>query len=162
MTHAKPSPLIIIALFIIAIHGLALLVLPWLLERVDSSMVGFGMVCYLLLVIMVYIYHSAGVKGSVASAFLGVLTVGALSASSYWIAYTMTGGSCRFDEGGQAYCVMPIAEMLLGFVIGVVSAVPLVLTYHVYQLSYSERLPVVMATLAVIYFGCWTAYDVLM
>lgn len=62
MTHAKPSPLIIIALFIIAIHGLALLVLPWLLERVDSSMVGFGMVCYLLLVIMVYIYHSAGVK----------------------------------------------------------------------------------------------------
>lgn len=57
---------------------------------------------------------------------------------------------------------MPIAEMLLGFVIGVVSAVPLVLTYHVYQLSYSERLPVVMATLAVIYFGCWTAYDILM
>lgn len=162
MTHAKPSPLIIISLFIIAIHSLALLVLPWLLERVDTSMVGFGVACYFVLAIAVYIYHSAGVKGGVASAFLGVLTVGALSTSSYWIAYALTGGPCSFDEDGRAYCVMPIAEMLLGFVIGVVSAVPLVLTYHVYQLSYSERLPVVMATLAVIYFGCWAAYDILM
>ena len=49
MTHAKPSPLIIISLCIIAIHGLALLVLPWLLERVDTSMVGSGVACYLLL-----------------------------------------------------------------------------------------------------------------
>lgn len=162
MTHTKPSPLIIISLFIIAIHSLALLLLPWLLERVDTSMVGFGVACYFVLAIAVYIYHSAGVKGGVASAFLGVLTVGALSTSSYWIAYALTGGPCSFDEGGKAYCVMPIAEMLLSFVIGVVSAVPLVLTYHVYQLSRSERLPVVMATLAVIYFGCWATYDILM
>ena len=95
---------------------------------------------------------------------LGVAMIWALFWSSFIIANVMTGGSCNVDDTGVGRCFMPIAEVLLGFIIGAVSTVPLVMTYHKRRLSGSVRLlewAVVALITLVMYLLYWAVCDTL-
>lgn len=95
---------------------------------------------------------------------LGVAMIWALFWSGFIMANVITGGSCYVDDTGVERCVMPIAEVLLGFIIGAVSTVPLVMTYHKRRLSGSARLlewAVAALIMLVMYLLYWAVCDML-
>ena len=154
-----------ISLFIIIIHGLALFGSLWVSigSGVARDVAAFLMSCVPLAVLLC-IYGVLKVRHWFGGVVLGVAMIWALFWSSFIIANVMTGGSCNVDDTGVGRCFMPIAEVLLGFIIGAVSTVPLVMTYHKRRLSGSVRLlewAVVALITLVMYLLYWAVCDTL-
>lgn len=119
---------------------------------------------YVPLAVLLCIYGVLKVRHWFGGVILGVAMIWALFWSGFIMANVITGGSCYVDDTGVERCVMPIAEVLLGFIIGAVSTVPLVMTYHKRRLSGSACLlewAVVLLITLVMYLLYWAVCDTL-